>query len=34
MLLLLAGRVPHRLGIEYQLGTLPLLHRSEARGNP
>jgi lipopolysaccharide/colanic/teichoic acid biosynthesis glycosyltransferase len=34
MLLLLAGRVPHRLGIEYQLGTLPLLRRSEARGNP
>jgi lipopolysaccharide/colanic/teichoic acid biosynthesis glycosyltransferase len=32
MLLLLAGRVPHRLGIEYQLG--PLLRRSEARGNP
>ena len=34
MLLLVAGRVPYWLGIEYQLRMPPLQRRSEAKVNP
>jgi lipopolysaccharide/colanic/teichoic acid biosynthesis glycosyltransferase len=34
MLLLVAGRVPHWLGVEYRLRISPLPHRSEAKVNP
>jgi lipopolysaccharide/colanic/teichoic acid biosynthesis glycosyltransferase len=34
VLLLVAGRVPHWLGMEDELQAVPVFHKSEAKGNP